>query len=81
MHLRGAAEFYLTGAVSSVERLISLTGFIQKLLGDIANNNFIPADHIRDDVFLIFVSTVFHCLCRRLPVQPYKLDFSTVFHS
>ena len=55
--------FSLTGAVSSAERLISLTGGVKKLRGDVAN--IIPADHTLEDVFLILVSTVwFHSVCK-----------------
>ena len=48
--------FSLTVAGSSVERVISLTGVVKKLRGDIAN--IIPADHTLEDVFLILVSAV-----------------------
>ena len=72
--LIGAAEsslargvgVYLTGASTScVERLISLGELIQKLIGDIANNEIIPGDDTMHHVVLIFVSVVYwiHSIC------------------
>ena len=61
---RGAGV-YLTGASTScVERLISLAGLIQVLIGNIANK-FIPADETMHRVILIFVSPVcwIHSIC------------------
>ena len=66
---RGAGV-YLTGASTScVDRLISLAGLIQVLIGDIANKS-IPADETLHHVFVIFVSPVcwIHSFCKDLQV-------------
>src|SRR4051812_39315039 len=48
----------------SVERLVSLTGIVQKPAGDILT--FIIVDHIVKQVFLIFISTKYwiHSICK-----------------
>src|ERR1041384_8740545 len=48
----------------SVERLVSLTGIVQKPAGDILT--FIVVDHIVKQVFLIFISMKywFHSICK-----------------
>ena len=65
---------YLTGASTScVERLISLAGLIQVLIGDIANK-FIPADETLHHVFIIFVSPVcwIHTICKLKTMRKIK---------
>jgi hypothetical protein len=56
--------FYLTGAVSSIERFISLTGIVQKRPGCI--DIFIFADHSLEEVFIIlsFAMCWIHSICK-----------------
>ena len=61
--VQSSLDFFLSGSISSAERLISLTGLRQKQLGDVVS---FPADHILHDFFVGLVSAVwFHSFCKK----------------
>ena len=57
--VQSSLDFFLSGSISSAERLIPLTGFIEKNLRDVGS--FPRADHIHKDFFLGFVSARSYC--------------------
>src|ERR1044071_721014 len=58
------ADLSLVRCFFSVDRLVSLTGIVQKPAGDILT--FIVVDHIVKQVFLIFISMKYwiHSICK-----------------
>src|SRR4051812_14268292 len=67
----------------SVERLISLTGIVQKRAGDILT--FIFVDHIVKQVFLILISIKYwiHSICKLRIASYYnannQMNFATIY--
>ena len=63
--VQSCLDFFLSGSISSAERLIPLTGFHEKDLTDVYPANF-PADQILHEFLLGFVSAVwFHCFYKK----------------
>ena len=63
--VQSCLDFFLIVSISSAERLIPLTGFVEKDLSDFYPVSF-PADQILHEFFLGSVSAVwFHCFCKK----------------
>ena len=61
--VQSSLDFFLSGSISSAERLIPLTRLVEKNLRDVVS---FPADQILHDFFLAFVSAVwFHSFCKK----------------